>query len=47
MTTDLIDALTGEVIDFGIERLVSIDHRIDEHEGAGLRERWEPFTSSA
>ena len=32
---------TGEIIDTNFEQLVSIDHRIDQHEGAGLRDRWE------
>lgn len=33
--------MTAAVADFGIERLVHIDRRIDEHEGEALRDRWE------
>lgn len=42
MTVERIDVETGEVVlSLDLERLVRIDQRIDEHEGAGLRDRWE------
>jgi N6-adenosine-specific RNA methylase IME4 len=33
--------MTAAVADLGIERLAHIDERIDKHEGAALRDRWE------
>ena len=33
-----MNATTAEVLTLDVERLVRIDHRIDEHECAGLRD---------
>jgi N6-adenosine-specific RNA methylase IME4 len=33
--------MTAAIVDFGIERLVHLDERIDAREGEALRDRWE------